>query len=211
MCCFPLTVQCTPVYLHAGKHMGLTRSVATPCLAQPHRLRTGCWMLLCHWQVFASLPCSAATSTSQEGSAAGPGVRLWAAHLALQLLVSGCPGCCPGCGLGAGGGGMLARLCWKTSPGCQPGTVGGSDLSGGVPAHIFLSQIRAEACQEIHSEPAMLLLSVPTPRALLALLPPTLSLGLPSSSPQLHVRLLVPQLQPQLPTALPWAHLQDRR
>lgn len=68
---------------------------------------------------------------------------------------------------------------------------------GDVPARIFLSQIRAEACQEIHSEPAMLLLSVPTQRALLSLLPPTPSSGPPPSSPQLHVRLPVPRLQPQ--------------
>lgn len=59
---------------------------------------------------------------------------------------------------------------------------------GGVPAHIFLSQIRAEACQEIHSEPAMLLLNVPAQKALLALLAPAPFPGLPPS-PQLRARL----------------------
>lgn len=37
---------------------------------------------------------------------------------------------------------------------------------GRVPAHVFLSQIRAEACQEIQSEPSRLLLGVPALRAL---------------------------------------------
>lgn len=89
MCCFPLTVHCTPVYLPAGKHMGLTWSVATPCLAQPCGLRAGCWMLLCRWQVFASRPCSAAAGTTREGRAARPVVGLPAAHLALHLLALG--------------------------------------------------------------------------------------------------------------------------
>lgn len=120
----------------------------------------------------------------------------------------------------ARGSGRLPWACWAwpvPGPPCTPGWAqvwgeccAGKPLPaaslaqweavtflGGVPAHIFLSQIRAEACQEINSGPAMLLLSVLTQRALLPLLAPTRSSGLPASSPQFHFRLPVPQLQPQ--------------
>lgn len=203
MCCFPLTVPCTPVCLHAGKRMGLTWSMATPCLAQPYGLRAGCRCVHLSPALQTPAPC----------------------RRGVQAVLDGLP--CP-CTCWVSG--LLWMLGWaQVVGGCWQGSAGKPLLAGslalweavtfleGVPAHIFLSQIRAEACQEIHSEPAMLLLSVLTQRALLALLPPTPSLRLHPSSPQLNVWLVVPQLQPpqccclQLPTALPWAHLQDSR
>jgi len=77
---------------------------------------------------------------------------------------------------------------------------------GSVPACIFLSQIRVEACQEIQSEPAMLPPSAPAPRALQALLPCPPPGGFPPlpSGPQLLPQRCHSRAGLQLPTALPW-------
>lgn len=175
-----------------------------PCLAQPHRLRAGCG-------------CSFATDGHLH---LVPALRL-RHHAGGELRLSRCgaggssPGPAPaqpgqsGCRAGHSTG---VGACWqgwagKPLPAASLAQWEAVTFLGGVPAHIFLSQIRAEACQEIHSEPVLLLLSVLTQRARLALLPLNPSSGLPhpahnsmsdsqcpSSSPALLLLSRSPQL-----------------
>lgn len=91
-------------------------------------------MLLCHWWAFASRPCSAAAAPCRRGAQAVP---LWG----WGQLPWSCT--CPAWTVWMPGWaqhrcrGTLARLGWKTSPGCQPGTVGGGDLSWGCASPYF--------------------------------------------------------------------------
>ena len=160
----------------------------------------GRWALLRRRGVSASRPWSAATGAIGEGGADHP-VGLTAGRLALAVHLLG---------LGrpvTGPPRAAAERWWQRDAGkaelesltravslVQQEAV---TFLGGVPAHIFLSQIRVEACQEIQSEPAMLLLSVPALRALQVLLPLSPSWGLPPSCPGPHVSPPGPQLLPQ--------------
>lgn len=103
--------------------MGLTWSMATPCLAQPYGLRAGCRCVHLSPALQTPAPCRRGVQAVLEWTPLS--LHLLGLRAALDA------------GLGTGGGGMLARQRWKTSPGWQPGTVGGSDLSGGCASPYF--------------------------------------------------------------------------